>query len=165
MVDFGLSAQQIQVIDALSNGATMSAAAAQAGVHRNTVANWRRNILPFQYALSHAQYDRAMLFREQAEALVDQAYATLASLLTDPKTPASVRLKAALFLIEKATTPAPQKEQVPLDIEKIRVSHAEPVTVDQNLHIVHPVHNAAQKCTKNPPSPAEAEHQRSRMSA
>src|SRR5487761_2055397 len=96
MLDYALSAQQIEVISALSNGATMTTAADQAGVHRNTIANWRRNQLPFQHALSHAQYDRAMLFREKAEALVDVAIQPLQAILADPKAPASVRLKAAL---------------------------------------------------------------------
>jgi transposase-like protein len=145
MVDFGLSVQQIQVIDALSSGVTVAEAAAQAGVHRNTINNWRRNVLPFQHALSHAQYDRALLFREKAEALVAQAFEALASLLADPKTPAGVRLKAALFVIEKAVTPPPPKQQVLLDIEKIHVSAAPPVTVTPDLTIVPPVHKNAQE--------------------
>ena len=72
MTDSVLSAQQLAVISALSTGATMTDAADQACVHRNTIANWRRNFLPFQYALAHAQYDRALLFREKAEALLEQ---------------------------------------------------------------------------------------------
>jgi len=164
MVDFGLSVQQIQVIDALSSGVTVAEAAAQAGVHRNTINNWRRNVLPFQHALSHAQYDRALLFRERAEALVDQAYATLSALLADPKTPASVRLKAALFLIEKVSTPPPPKTQVQLDIEKVHVSQAEPVTVDESLHIVHNSAQTAQqpyrrehpKIGRNEPCPCQS---------
>jgi hypothetical protein len=65
--------QQLAVICALSCGATATEAAEQAGVHRNTISNWRRNALPFQYAFAHAQYDRALLFREKAEALADLA--------------------------------------------------------------------------------------------
>ena len=139
-----MSSQQIAVIDALSSGVSVTGAAARAGIHRNTINLWRRNTLPFQHALSHAQYDRALLFREKAESLVDKAYDTLAALLNDPQTPPSVRLRASLFLIEKASTPPPPKTQVQLDIEKIRVSPAEPVTVDENLNIVPPVHNSAQ---------------------
>jgi len=47
-MDFGLSHQQLAVICALSGGATAIAAAEQAGVHRNTINNWRRNSPPFQ---------------------------------------------------------------------------------------------------------------------
>ena len=70
----------------------MTTAAEHAGIHRNTIANWRRNDLTFQYSLAHAQYDRAMLFREKTEALVDLAVQTLQEILTDPHAPAGVRL-------------------------------------------------------------------------
>ena len=101
----------------------MTAAAEQAGVHRNTINNWRRNLLPFQHALADAQYDRAILLPRKASGRprVDLAIQTLHDLLADPKTPASVRLKAALAIIQTATTPPPPKKQIELDIEKIAV--------------------------------------------
>jgi DNA-binding NarL/FixJ family response regulator len=43
-----LTAQQLQVLGALSMGATLTGAAAQAGVHRNTVANWCRALVDFR---------------------------------------------------------------------------------------------------------------------
>src|ERR1019366_7401792 len=113
MLDSLISSQQLQVIMTLSEGMNSTDAAAQAGVHRNTIANWRRNSLPLREMLAHAQYDRAMFFREKAEEMVDLAFETLDALLTDPKASASVRLKAAIFIIEMATTPTPPKEQVP----------------------------------------------------
>ncbi len=144
MNDFGLSQSQIQVISALSDGANSIDAAAQAGVHRNTIASWRRNSLPFREALAHAQYDKALLFREKAEDLAGLAFETLHAILNDPNASAPVRLKAAMFIIEKASTPPPPKKEVQLDIEKIHVSNAPPVTVDQNAQIVPPVHKNAQ---------------------
>jgi hypothetical protein len=39
MIDLGISSQQRQVIDALSSGASLSDAAALAGVHRNELIN------------------------------------------------------------------------------------------------------------------------------
>jgi hypothetical protein len=144
MPDSTVSEQQLQVIMALSEGMSSTDAAAQAGVHRNTIAYWRRNSLPFRESLAHAQYDRALFFREKAEEMVDLAWQTVRNLMNDPNTSPSVRLKAAVFILEKATTPPPQKEQVPLDIEKIRVSTAPPVTIDYNAQIVHEVHNDAQ---------------------
>ena len=141
---------------ALSEGMNSSNAAAQAGVHRNTIAFWRRNSLPFRESFAHAQYDRAMFFREKAEEMVDLAYQTIHDLLNDPKTSPSVRLKAAIFIIEKASTPPPPKEQVPLDIEKIRISTSAPTTIDQNGQIVHPVHSNAQSPAPTPAPDAEA---------
>jgi hypothetical protein len=141
MSDSTVSEQQLQVIMALSEGMNSTQAAAQAGVHRNTIAYWRRNSLPFRESLAHAQYDRAIFFREKAEEMVDLAYQTVRDLMNDPNTSPSVRLKAAIFILEKATTPPPQKEQVPLDIEKIRISTPTPETV----HEVHnELHNDAQ---------------------
>ena len=105
-----LSPLQHQVIDALSSGVSITAAAADAGIHRNTIANWRRQNPLFAEVLSSAQYDRALLMRERAESLVDLAFQTLQSILNDPAAPASVRLKAALHIITTASTqPAPEK--------------------------------------------------------
>jgi hypothetical protein len=90
MCDYGVSPQQFDVICALSSGATITAAAEAAGIHRNTIVNWRRNSPPFQHAFAHAQYDRALFFREKTEGLVDLAFQTLQAILVDPGTPAAV---------------------------------------------------------------------------
>ena len=157
MTDSGLSAQQIAVIDALSNGVTATEAAAQVGIHRNTISNWRRNDFAFQHAFADAQYDRALFHRERAESLADKAYAALEALLADPNTPATVRLKAALYILEKASTPPPPKSQVQLDIEKVRLSPNPPVTVDNDFRIVPNVHNSAQSA-QTKPEPIRREH-------
>ncbi|HEY3838969.1 MAG TPA: hypothetical protein VGL72_20490 [Bryobacteraceae bacterium] len=112
MSDHHLSAPQLTVISALSTGATLTAAAHEAGVHRNTINNWRRTSTPFQHALVEAQYDRALYYREKIEAEIDLAIQTLHALLTDPKTPASVRLKAALTIIQTAATPPQPSPQI-----------------------------------------------------
>jgi hypothetical protein len=138
MIDYALTPQQLAVICALSSGATMTHAAQEAGVHRNTLANWRRNQIPFQYAFAHAQYDRALFYREQAEAQVDQAFQTINHLLADPKTPASVRLKAALALIQLATTPPAPKKEFLLDIEKITCQKVQPAPVPEPIAAQQP---------------------------
>jgi transposase-like protein len=92
--------QQLIVLEALANGATVTDAAAAAGVHRNTIGNWRRETKNFQIALANAQYDRACLYREKAEALVDLAIQAIRDILADPKASPSVRLKAALAIMQ-----------------------------------------------------------------
>jgi len=140
MTDYGLTPQQFTVICALSSGATAADAAEQAGVHRNTIANWRRNALPFQYAFAHAQYDRALLFREKAEVLADLAIENIRKILTDPESPAAIRLRASLAILQIVSTPPEPKKQVTLEIEKIKiVDNPEPHVLDQqndqpNLH-------------------------------
>lgn len=154
MTDFGLSPQQLSVICALSSGVTTTTAAQEAGIHRNTVSNWRRNSLPFQHALADAHYDRALYYREKLEDLVDLAIETLRESLTDPNTPASVRQRAALAIITTAITPPPPKKQVQLDIEKI-VVHPNPVAVTEDQLAPAPAnpHNEAQP-TAAAPAPA-----------
>jgi hypothetical protein len=146
MTDYGLSPQQVEVIDALSSGATMMAAATQAGVHRNTLANWRRNNLPFQHAFAHAQYDRALRFREHSEELAGRAAQTIREILDDPKIAPSVRLRAALAIMNITSSPPPPKAQVLLDVEKIIISKEPPqVFRDENLGAEPPeMHNLAQ---------------------
>lgn len=162
MSDYALSPQQLAVICALSTGATVAAAAAeQAGIHRNTISNWRRNQLPFQHALAHAQYDRALYFREKLEDLVDLAIQSLQQILTDPNAPPSVRLKAALAIIATASAaPAPllpqsvhnhaQTKPEPADAAEPELSATEPI-----------VHNSAQgdrSRNKPPAQPSKIPH-------
>jgi hypothetical protein len=103
-----LPAQQERVIASISNGASLTAAASQAGVHRNTVNCWRRTNHSFREALALAGYDRAMLHREHAESLASIALDTIREILTDPKASPSVRLKAALAILQTAATPPPE---------------------------------------------------------
>ncbi|MGA2144751.1 MAG: SEC-C metal-binding domain-containing protein [Bryobacteraceae bacterium] len=109
MEDTHLSAQQSQVIDALSSGANLTQAAAQAGVHRNAVANWRSSSPQFRQALAGVQSDRELLFRERAEELAGLAFDSLGEVLKDPKASPSVRLRAAMFIIRTAMPSAPSK--------------------------------------------------------
>jgi len=171
-MDYGISSQQLAVICALSDGASVSAAAEQAGVHRNTINNWRRNSPYFQKALADAQYDRALLFRERAEALAELAFQAIHEILTNPKTPPSVRLRAALAIMQAAVTPPEQKKQVELEIQEIAVAasqtgtggrtatappataavhkNAQPGAVNSgnpNRHSAHTPPNPAQECT------------------
>ena len=81
-----------------------------------------------------------MLHREKTEELVDLAFQAIREILADPKTAPSIRLKAALAIIQTASTPPEPKRQVTLDIEKIHViKHTEPtiLTEDPNGRFVH----------------------------
>ena len=52
MFDAALSPEQFLVINALSEGVNMTDAAAQAGIHRNTISNWLRGSPAFSQALA-----------------------------------------------------------------------------------------------------------------
>jgi transposase-like protein len=163
--DIGLSSQQIAVICALSSGATITSAAEQAGVHRNTILNWRRNLLPFQQGLADAQYDRALYFRERMEAEFDLAIQCLHQILSDPITPASVRLKAALAVIQTAAAPAPPKQQTVLEFKKVQLADppAKSAPNPAQSNPSHPtsveVHNPAQSEIHVHPRPFAAPNQ------
>jgi hypothetical protein len=156
--DFGLSAQQIQVIDALSSGATMTSAAAAAGIHRNTIPNWRRNNFVFSHALAHAQYDRALQFRERAQDYIDLAFETIQDLLTNPTTPPSVRLRAALAIVEITSNPPDPAKRVEFDIEKIHKSRSSQTITEDQLEPApegnNEVHNDAQSTPDPEPEPS-----------
>jgi len=153
-MDYGINSQQLAVICALSNGASLTLAAEQAGLHRNTIYNWRRNSLPFQQALAHAQYDRAMYFREKIEAFADLAIAALREILADPKASPSVRLRAALAVLQLVSTPPAPKKQVELDIEKIVVQkNPTAVVTEEQLGPSPLVHNSAQSPSPQPDPP------------
>jgi hypothetical protein len=100
-----LSPVQDQVIAALAGGATLSDAAAAAGVHRNTISNWRRSSVHFSTALADARYDRAILVRERADQLAGRAIHVIEQILSDTKVAPSIRLKAALAIVNLASTP------------------------------------------------------------
>ena len=154
-----LAPSQEHVLALISAGSTLSAAAESAGVHRNTVHNWRNASPEFRSALAVAQYEKALLWRDQAEQLAPAAIDALRATLTDASVPASVRLKAAQFILALATTPppeplepaeppAPRHPSLP-DLLAIPVSGAPP----KAAHPADPVHNSAQPAPVRPADP------------
>ncbi|MFN7995131.1 MAG: SEC-C metal-binding domain-containing protein [Bryobacteraceae bacterium] len=101
-----LTAQQHQVLTLIAAGSTVTAAATAAGVHRNTVGNWLR-LSAFRQALDDAHAAQALHWREQAELLAADALQALKSLLQNPATRDSVRLKAALAILDRVSAPLP----------------------------------------------------------
>jgi hypothetical protein len=109
MPDSALSATQLQVVDALLNGANLNTAAELAGVHRNTIASWRHTSPAFQKALAVAETEMALAFREEAVARAAKAFQVLDQILDDPKSSTAARLRAALFILSHAL-PKPRSQ-------------------------------------------------------
>ena len=143
-----LTPQQLQVVDALSSGATLTGAAAQAGVHRNTIANWRLNSPEFREALALARHDRAI-------ELADLAFETLRAVLTDPKSPPSVRLRAAIFIINKATAPPDSEQEDTAGMADLDRFAQQPPPDAQNCTTMH---NDAQSQPETEPENASPMH-------
>jgi transposase-like protein len=153
-----LSKVQQLVLTQLASGQTINEAAAAAGVHRNTIANWRRSSESFRNHWHTMQYEQAMHWRDEMQSLAPIAIKTLQDLLIDPKTPPTVRLRAALAVLDKVATPPP----IQPDLHKsAQASPAHGLHVVENMPpveevpIVHPPREpvSAQPCTT--PEPAD----------
>src|SRR5580658_7281212 len=94
-----LTEPQQLVLKLIAQGSTAIAAAASVGVHRNTIANWRRGCERFKANYSIALYEQALHWHDAMQALAPLAVHTLHNLLTDEKTSASVKLRAALAVL------------------------------------------------------------------
>jgi len=160
---------QEEVLALLSAGHTATAAAAAAGVHRNTVGNWLRSSA-FRQTLSHIQYQKVLLWRDKTEALAPAAFETIQRIMADPRAPAGVRLKAALSIIASAASPLPAH---PDDVQAAAYVHkdAHPVSELPALPSAPepqpppvPVHNPAQLAagTRLPPVTYESLSERAR---
>jgi hypothetical protein len=118
ILDSNLSPVQVKVIAAILGGATVQAAATAAGVHRNTIAYWRRTSPFFRDALRNAHYDKALSIREETGNQVAGAFAAIHAILNNPGTSDSARLNAAKYIIDKASTPPP-----PQPVETYSIEH------------------------------------------
>jgi transposase-like protein len=105
--DAGLSPVQAQIIEALAQGQTVSAAAEKAGVHRTTIHHWIRNQPQFKAAVQTAQSEYAAEVNDSINELAAHALLTLHDLLRDPATPHAVRLKTALAILQRPHAPNP----------------------------------------------------------
>jgi transposase-like protein len=95
---------QAEVASALASGATISAAASQAGVHRSTLHNWLKQ-QAFKDALDQARNYYAESVRDQLAELSALALDTIRQILSNPEAPASVRLRAAMAVLERPQFP------------------------------------------------------------
>ena len=150
-----LTATQEHVLAHIANGATHTAAAASAGVHRNTVHNWLSSPA-FCQALAQAQYQNACFWHDQAKALAQTAMETLRALLTNPDTRDSVRLKAALAILDRVSR-TPSYDDVPAPPQIHRELHnlaqVDPKTEAAPGENMPPLHNPAQAPRPQPQPP------------
>jgi hypothetical protein len=105
--DPNLSPIQHHVLSLLAQGVSTTEAAAAAGVHRNTVGTWRRTNPAFARELEFAARERSMFWHDQAAALAEKAVAVLSEILDDKSASPSLRLRAALKVIDMASNPQP----------------------------------------------------------
>src|ERR1700730_8698501 len=99
-----LSPAQAQVVAALAQGRTVTAAAQGAGLHRNTIYNWLHEPA-FKTAVEEAEHEYVAILSDGMRDLAALALDTLRALLEDPKTPPAVRLRTALAILQRPHFP------------------------------------------------------------
>jgi hypothetical protein len=109
-----LTDPQLKVLNDLVNGISISEAAKAAGLHRNTITNWRRHNTEFASVLSEALEERALHYREELESLTLKAIRVLRTILHDPEASPSLRFRAAQTVLRLTTpSPAAPKTEIP----------------------------------------------------
>ena len=144
-----LTSTQEHVLAMIAAGASALAAAKAAGIHRNTVANWLRSST-FHAAWVQARAEQAWYWREQAVALAARALAVIAAILNDPNTPAGVRLKAALAILDRAASSAPPVPDFLHNLAQLPLS--EPAAAVDSPEIGAPPPNSMHKSAQVAPS-------------
>jgi transposase-like protein len=96
-----LSEKQQQAIELLVTGKTVSEAAREIGVARETVSRWANGNAEFMAALNRLRRDLHKSHTDRMRQLATRAYETLEELLGG-EAPPYIRLKAALAVIEAA---------------------------------------------------------------
>jgi hypothetical protein len=107
-----LSSVQQQVVAALAQGSTITAAAAKVQMHRSTIHEWLNTAPAFRAALAEARSQYAAQLRDEMKELSSTALETLRTLLRDTQTSSSVRLRTALAILER------QDWNLPADAER-----------------------------------------------
>ncbi len=96
-----MSPVQTQVIAALVAGKSITAAAREAGVHRSTIYQWRREHPEFQLVLDQARsHHQAALF-DFVQDLANQALEAVETALTSDEP--ELRLRAAQIILRVAS--------------------------------------------------------------
>jgi len=102
-----LTSAQEELLTLASAGSSSASAAKETGIHRNSVFYWLRTSDAFREAYQQAQYLCAMQMREEAQRRVPLAFAMIEQVLKSPESPNALRLKAALSLVDRASTRLP----------------------------------------------------------
>ncbi len=122
------TAAQSKVLVHISAGSTLKAAAEAAGVHRNTILHWRRNLPGFRAAWEQSHYDQMMQVRDEVLPLAPLAVTAIREILENPAAPPALRLRAALAVHKIISTPPPaQPERDGIELEATLPEAAAPM--------------------------------------
>jgi hypothetical protein len=135
-----LTTQQLQVIEALSSGLSVTAAADAAGLHRTTVHHWTRNIPEFRDTLAASKQAHIDIYRDGMNALAAPAITILRNIIEDETASPALRVRTALAIIKFVTTP--EKTIAPQETAKAQQNTAAP---EDEIH-----HNSSLSSQQHP---------------
>ena len=118
-----LSPAQQQVVQALAQGSTITAAATAAGLHRTTIYKWFENA-DFHQAVKEARADYILTLRDQMKELSGLAIDGLRRLLSKPETKDNILMHTSLAVLRRPRYPKPAwilpDQTGPSDDDKLR---------------------------------------------
>jgi hypothetical protein len=100
-----LSPTQAKIVDALAQGCTITAAAAEAGVHRVTVYKRLNTGRDFQSAVQQARAGHKLTVDDELVEMSRLALSTLREFLQDSGIAKALRLRAALAFLARPRSP------------------------------------------------------------
>ena len=127
-----LSPIQQKVLYHLAQGDSITATAQATGVHRNTIANWRRDLPTFNHALDEAVRERALFFQVKLGDLIPKAIEVLSTILHNESASPSIRLRAAVAVLKLSSEPKTKQPPEPA----VRPEFAEAELLDACAHVV-----------------------------
>ncbi len=151
--DSSLTPQQHRIITLLAAGHSITEAAAQENIHRNTIGYWRRTQPNFARELEFAIREQRLYWHEQATQLAPQALAVIQDILTNSGVSPSLRFRAAQLILKMATDPNAK----PITARSTGIPELEAVSgqvhaLRKEFFVRHPeLPNPAQSCTNAQP--------------
>jgi transposase-like protein len=120
----------------LASGKSVTAAAEEAGLHRSTIHQWLKTDSKFAAAVESARGEYVETLRDRLRDQAAIAVQAITDLLTSPNTPASVRLRAALAVLERPQFPKPGwnlPERIEADHERQLLDHLAVIDADYKI--------------------------------
>ena len=140
-----LTPQQHRVINLLAAGVGISEAAAQTGLHRNTIHHWARTVPAFKLEMQAAAHEQTLLLRETTRALFPKAFEAVAAVLNDEQASLSLKLRAAALIFKLGAEPV--QKQSKTDVPSFEEQLVDRVDLTSE--------EFAQKCTIVNPAPVQ----------
>ncbi len=111
-----LTLPQKQVLAFLAAGVTITKAAELMGIHRNTIAHWRRTSPNFRLGWTDMQYEQSMYWRDEVQAIAHLGVDTLVQLIVNRGGNPNVRLRASVTLVQQMSKPHPRQPDMNRDM-------------------------------------------------